>query len=86
MSSKSSRVKRKKIIRRDGGYQILIGENGCKCLQWVIHCFYCNTLLTGVRNMTIDHGVPVSKGGKSDLDNLKIACYPCNYKKADKTL
>jgi 5-methylcytosine-specific restriction endonuclease McrA len=36
--------------------------------------------------MTIDHGVPVSKGGKSDLDNLKIACYPCNYKKADKTL
>ena len=36
------------------------------------------------RLVTIDHVVPLSKGGgKYDRDNLKIACFTCNQKKGD---
>jgi 5-methylcytosine-specific restriction endonuclease McrA len=35
--------------------------------------------------VTIDHVVPLSKGGaKEDPDNCVIACQKCNEKKADK--
>lgn len=27
---------------------------------------------------TVDHIIPKSRGGTNDLDNLVIACYPCN--------
>ena len=33
---------------------------------------------------TIDHVVPLSKGGEEKNEkNLKVACYPCNQRKAD---
>ena len=36
---------------------------------------------------TIDHIIPKSKNGKIfDLDNLAVACYPCNMKKGDKLI
>ena len=34
--------------------------------------------------LTIDHIVPVSKGGGDTLDNMQILCKPCNERKADK--
>lgn len=44
-------------------------------------CYYC-----GKRNLqrpTIDHVVPVSKGGSSEFFNLVTACYSCNNAKGD---
>jgi 5-methylcytosine-specific restriction endonuclease McrA len=35
---------------------------------------------------TIDHIVPVSKGGKDTLDNMAVACYACNQAKGNWTL
>ena len=36
---------------------------------------------------TVDHVIPVSKGGAVyDKDNLKVACYPCNKSKKDTLL
>jgi 5-methylcytosine-specific restriction endonuclease McrA len=33
---------------------------------------------------TLDHVVPISKGGGiTDLNNVVIACWPCNNKKGD---
>ncbi len=35
---------------------------------------------------TIDHIIPVSKGGKSTWENCVAACFPCNSKKDNKSL
>jgi len=34
--------------------------------------------------ITVDHIVPISKGGKWELSNLQTACKPCNMKKGNK--
>lgn len=46
-------------------------------------CQYCG--ITGVE-MHIDHVQPFSRGGSNDIENLKLACAPCNISKRDKTL
>lgn len=33
--------------------------------------------------MTIDHKLPLVKGGDNDLLNLVLACYSCNHKKGE---
>lgn len=35
---------------------------------------------------TVDHIVPVSKGGTNDLGNLRAMCRPCNSKKGAKLI
>jgi len=46
-------------------------------------CYYCGYSLT-LNDSTLDHVLPVSKGGTNRLDNLVLACYECNQEKADK--
>lgn len=38
-------------------------------------------LMAGNKGMTIDHIIPKSKGGSSDLENLQPMCRECNKKK-----
>lgn len=45
-------------------------------------CQYCGTS----RELTIDHVIPRSKGGKSTWTNLVTACKKCNSKKSDYAL
>jgi len=47
-------------------------------------CAFCGEVFT-VRNLTIDHLVPRSKGGKNTWMNTVSACKPCNVKKSDRT-
>lgn len=44
-------------------------------------CAYCGSK----ENLTIDHVIPKSRGGKSSWDNLATCCFKCNNKKSDKT-
>lgn len=46
-------------------------------------CQYCGT---NKKEMTIDHIVPSSKGGKSEWYNTVAACKKCNNKKGNMTL
>jgi len=74
---------------RDKFLDEFIEENGC------LFCEYCSErdLLREIpegqkksaRLATIDHVMPLSRGGgRFDRDNLKLACFSCNQKKADK--
>lgn len=44
-------------------------------------CQYCGT----ERNLTIDHVVPKSRGGRDTWENLVAACVTCNNRKGDRT-
>ena len=44
-------------------------------------CQYCGTHVTD-QSATLDHVLPVSKGGKTTWENSATACKPCNYRKA----
>jgi len=35
-------------------------------------------------NLTVDHLIPISKGGTDDLDNLLTMCGRCNFSKGVK--
>lgn len=43
-------------------------------------CYYCGCQV-GRANLTMDHLVPLSRGGKSRKGNLVPACKECNNKK-----
>ena len=47
-------------------------------------CQYCNEAFTKP-NLTVDHVIPVSKGGKLRWDNCVASCGPCNTAKGNKT-
>jgi len=47
-------------------------------------CQYCGDKIER-KESTLDHVVPVSKGGKSTWENCTTACAPCNSNKSDKT-
>ena len=43
-------------------------------------CYYCNRKV-GMSNLTMDHVVPMSRGGKSRKGNIVPACKECNNTK-----
>lgn len=48
----------------------------------VVRCFYCHHALSA-SEATIDHIVPVSRGGERFESNAVIACHWCNCHKSD---
>ena len=46
-------------------------------------CTYCGAT---EGDFEIDHIIPVSKGGSDELENLTVACKPCNRSKGNKTI
>jgi len=43
-------------------------------------CWYCGKKV-GFKNLTMDHIIPLSRGGRSTKDNLVPCCKTCNTKK-----
>lgn len=48
-------------------------------------CFYCTIALT-FRSRSLEHILPLSKGGTNQQDNLCLTCHDCNAMKGDMTL
>ena len=46
-------------------------------------CYYCGKEITGLK--TIDHKIPVSRGGNNKENNLVLCCKHCNSQKNDKS-
>jgi 5-methylcytosine-specific restriction endonuclease McrA len=46
-----------------------------------VSCRYCGSL----DRLTLDHVLPVSRGGEDTRENLVVACKSCNSRKKDRT-
>jgi len=82
MYSRVARQKRRAAIRKNGN-NTLTFEQVLKLFDGHPYCEYCNR--TDVK-LTIDHIVPISKGGQNCLGNVTIACETCNFSKGSKLL
>lgn len=47
-------------------------------------CHYCGKQTNPFADFTVDHVVPLAKGGTNELDNLVPACRRCNSAKGDR--
>lgn len=45
-------------------------------------CFWCELSLT-LETATIDHVIPLSRGGMNNSNNYVLACQPCNNKRGN---
>jgi 5-methylcytosine-specific restriction endonuclease McrA len=43
-------------------------------------CYICGKR-PGIEDVTLDHVIPLAKGGSHASDNLKVACLGCNLRK-----
>lgn len=61
------------------------GVTMAEILQWLDQqapfCFYCRADCSDGK-FHIDHFHPLARGGAHELDNLRIACQPCNSRKS----
>jgi 5-methylcytosine-specific restriction endonuclease McrA len=48
-------------------------------------CYLCHEPFKTLKDITIDHWVPLSKGGLDKLENYRLAHAECNQLKADLT-
>src|SRR4051794_14742919 len=48
-----------------------------------VRCYYCNRLVPKGKR-TLDHIVPLARGGAHDVTNLCVACHHCNVTKSAK--
>ena len=74
MSVKLEKEKAKNL-RKSRWWQTLIANSSC---------YYCSKKLSKVE-ATMDHVVPLSRGGRSNRGNIVVACKACNTKKKDTT-
>lgn len=71
---------RARLAKADGNFTAGQFRELCEAYDW--HCAYCH-LQTA--ELTVDHILPLSRGGSNDISNIIPACGPCNYSKRDKT-
>jgi len=49
-------------------------------------CCYCNRAYTVDRHKSLDHIIPICRGGSNDPSNINVCCFRCNLSKRDLTL
>jgi 5-methylcytosine-specific restriction endonuclease McrA len=63
---------------------VVTAEDWIAILQQHKHrCFYCKTRRL---KLTMDHVIPLSRGGTHTKENIVPACQPCNSKKSAKII
>ena len=73
--------RREQIIAQSTG---LMTSKFVSLIYSVEYCYYCKQA-TAEDRRTMDHKIPVSKGGLHDPQNIVMACLSCNSSKQDLT-
>lgn len=86
-TAKGKAMKYRQYAKRKGA--MLASENPLTAAEWLAilqaakhRCHYCRKK----RKLTIDHVIPLSKGGQHTRMNVVPACQPCNSQKRDRIL
>jgi 5-methylcytosine-specific restriction endonuclease McrA len=79
LQKKNSR-RRALLANAEGYWTVQEFLEKCEALDYC--CFYCH-VQTG--KLTVDHVIPLSRGGTNWIENIVPACESCNYSKQDKT-
>lgn len=70
---------RRKARKRKAGMFIVSGADWLRlCTRYRHCCAYCGAM----RSLTMDHVIPISRGGRHSIGNLVPACGPCNSSKS----
>lgn len=78
------------VINYNTRRRAAIGNSIITCEQWRslmmeygFKCFYCSETLIAA-NRSLDHIIPLSRGGRHHVDNLIPCCRSCNSSKKDR--
>jgi len=68
---------RRRARKAGGGGSHTIEERREKFAALGDVCFYCGSS----ERITVDHDIPIARGGSDNIDNILPACKPCNCRK-----
>lgn len=75
MLSRKRRTKKKQQQRINSSLKKRLYKN-----VFMAPCCYCNRVFL-IDKLTIEHIVPLSRGGTNEDSNIALACAPCNQEK-----
>ena len=68
------------VKKKNNGIFLILDKEFRKLNQQ--SCFYCGSK----EQLTIDHIIPIVRGGRHSIGNILIACKSCNSRKSKKTI
>lgn len=72
---KKKEKEKAKLLRSSSWWKQVLGKGAC---------YHCEQRFSAVE-LTMDHLIPIARGGKSDKKNCVPSCKECNTKKGYKT-
>jgi 5-methylcytosine-specific restriction endonuclease McrA len=78
---KAAKRARKRIVTQSVNVDLIYKRDGYKCVECKSKVVKSKTYKPN--QATIDHIIPIAKGGSHTIDNLQTMCQSCNSKKRD---
>lgn len=73
---------KRRAILNDNGGSYTEEEWQELCAKYGNMCLWCERKV----KLTVDHIIPISRGGTNDIDNLQPLCRSCNCRKSDRII